>query len=253
MSILNQENLDKLKRDFIGRCSRSKGVDGFLEIPKALEIQPEKEWLNKKEISEEDIQKAICVYNQEKSFLSGFKVNRDELNKGKTERREFFYSLPEDVFPEYGGLHYPIIVRLTYLVMTPKESKSVLPPFYFCPEVDLFQDFDNGSLEEVKAEKTEDYGELLLIKFERIFDKEGDGYVEKSGAKSEEYLYQVRHNEKGTNVHNEMTVRKERGEYRAFMTIETDAHDDKGKAIEQMGRWLRRLGRGVEIGEVVAD
>lgn len=253
MSILNQENLDKLKRDFIGRCSRSKGVDGFLDIPKALEIQPEKEWLNTKEISEEDIQKAISVYNQEKSFLSGFKFDRDELNKGKTERREFFYSLPEDVFPEYGDLHYPIIVRLTYLVMAPKESKSVLPPFYFCPEIELFQDFGDGLFEKVKEEKTEDYGQLLLIKFERVFEKEGDGYVEKSGAKSEEHLYQVRHNEKGTNVHNEMIVRKEHGKYRAFMTIETDAHNDKDKAIEQIGRWLRRLGRGIEIGEVVAD
>lgn len=253
MSILNQQNLDKLKRDFIGRCSRSKGVDGFLEIPKALEIQPETEWLNTKEISEEDIQKAISVFNQEKSFLAGFKVDRDELNKGKTERREFLYSLPEDVFPEYGDLIYPIIVRLTYIVTTPKESKSVLPPFYFCPEVELFQDFGEGLFEKVKAEKTEDYGQLLLIKFERIFEKKGDGYVEKSGAKSEEFLYQVRHNEKGTNVHNEMIVRKERGEYRAFMTIETDAHSNKDNAIEQMGRWLRRLGRGVEIGEVIAD
>jgi len=253
MSILNQQNLDKLKRDFIGRCSRSKGNDGFLEIPKALEIQPEKEWLNTKEISEEDIQKAISVFNQEKSFLAGFKVNYEEVSKGKIERREFFYGLPEDVFPEYSELHYPIIVRLTYLVAMPKEDKSLLPSFYFCPEVDLFQDFDNGLLEEVKAEKTEDYGELLLIKFERIFDKEGNGYLEKSGAKSEEHLYQVRHNEKGTNVYNEMTVRKERGKYRAFMTIETDAHDDKGKTIEQMGRWLRRLGRGIEISEVIAD
>jgi len=253
MSILNQENLDKLKCDFIGRCSRSKGVDGFLEIPKALEIEPEKEWLNKKEISEEDIQKAISVFNEEKSFLVGFKVNRKDISEGKTERREFFYSLPEDVFPEYSGLIYPIIVRLTYLVATPKESKSVLPPFYLCPEVELFQDFGDGLFESVKAEKTEDYGQLLLIKFERIFGKDGDGYVEKSGAKSEEFSYQVRHNEKGTNVHNEMIVRKERGEYRAFMTIETDTHDDKDKAIEQMGRWLRRLGRGIEIGEVIAD
>lgn len=253
MSILKQENLDKLKRDFIGRCSRVKGNDGFLEIPASLVIEPEDEWLNKKEISEEDIQKAIDIFNQEKSFLSGFKVNREEISKGKIERRELLYSLPEDVFPEYSDLIYPIIVRLTYLVATPNESKSVLPPFYFCPEVELFQDFGDGLFEKVKAEKTEDYGELLLIKFERVFDKEGDGYVEKSGAKSEEHLYQVRHNEKGTNVHNEMTVCKERGKYRAFMTIETDAHDDKDKAIEQMGRWLRRLGRGIEIGEVITD
>lgn len=253
MSILSQENLDKLKRDFIGRCSRVKGNDGFLEIPASLVIEPEDEWLNKKEISEEDIQKAIDIFNQEKSFLSGFKVDRDELSKGKIERRELFYSLPEDVFPEYSDLIYPIIVRLTYLVATPNESKSVLPPFYFCPEVELLQDFGDGLFEKVKAEKTEDYGQLLLIKFERVFEKEGYGYVEKSGAKSEEHLYQVRHNEKGTNVHNEMIVRKERDKYRAFMTIETDAHDDKDKAIEQMGRWLRRLGRGLEIGEVIAD
>lgn len=253
MSILSQENLDKLKRDFIGRCSSSKGNGGFLEIPEKLTISPEAGWLNTKVISEEDIQKAISVFNQEKSFLSGFKVDRDELSKGKIERRELFYSLPEDVFPEYSDLIYPIIVRLTYLVATPNESKSVLPPFYFCPEVELFQDFGDGLFESVKAEKTEDYGQLLLIKFERIFQKDGNGYVEKCGAKSEEHFYQVRHNEKGTNVHNEMVVRKERGEYRAFMTIETDAHDSKDKAIEQMGHWLRRLGRGVEIGEVIAD
>lgn len=253
MSILKQENLDKLKRDFIGRCSRVKGNDGFLEIPASLVIEPEDEWLNKKEISEEDIQKAIDIFNQEKSFLSGFKVNREEISKGKIERREFFYSLPEDVFPEYSDLHYPIIVRITYLVATQNADKSVLPPFYFCPEVELLQYFNDGLFEKVKAEKTEDYGQLLLIKFERVFEKEGYGYVEKSGAKSEEHLYQVRHNEKGTNVHNEMIVRKERDKYRAFMTIETDAHDDKDKAIEQMGRWLRRLGRGLEIGEVIAD
>lgn len=253
MSILNQENLDKLKRDFIGRCSRSKVNSLPLEIPEHLKIEPEAEWLNKSTISEEDIHKAISIFNQEKSFLAGFKVNYEEVSQGKIERREFFYSLPEDVFPEYSELHYPIIVRLTYLVAMPKEDKSLLPSFYFCPEVELFQDFGDGLIEKVKAEKTEDYGQLLLIKFERVFEKDGNGYVEKSGAKSEEHLYQVRHNEKGTNVHNEMTVRKERGKYRAFMTIETDAHDDKGKAIEQMGRWLRRLGRGIEIGEVVAD
>lgn len=250
MDGFKETQLEQLKSDFVKRCSREKREDCFLEISSSLEIQPEESWLEKK-LTEEDIKYFIENFNQEKSFLFGFEVQREKLSN--IEFKTVFYSLPEKVFPEYDGLFYPIIVRLEYMVANLSDSKSK-PPFYFYPKITLLQDFD-GCLEEVKGKKYEDYAELLLLKFERIYDNKKDGgYLDSAGAKSIEYLYQIRHNDhKGTNVYNEMTLKKESGKYQAVMLMKTEKHETKEQAIEQLGRWSKRLGRGFEIATIKND
>lgn len=249
-----QSDIDQAKQDILTKCAFPRRDDCFLEMKlEAAEIYKEESEIPNAPISEEEVNKFIEIFNQNKSFLFGFKISKEDLSNIRKEKYE--YELNEEVFGLFYGTYMPIRVSVEYLVADVRTSEEkVKKGFYLYPIIELVQyendDYDSEP-EILIGNKHKDYGCLKLMEFKR--ESEDDST---RTTKSLKYVYHVMHNEpvQGTCVHNEMKVVKEQyKKYVASIEINSDGQDTKEAAIDQLGRWLRRLGRGLEIGEIRND
>lgn len=249
-----QSDIDQAKQDILTKCAFPRRDDCFLEMKlEAAEIYKEESEIPNAPISEEEVNKFIEIFNQNKSFLFGFKISKEDLSNIRKEKYE--YELNEEVFGLFYGTYMPIRVSVEYLVADVRTSEEkVKKGFYLYPIIELVQyendDYDSAP-EILIGNKHKDYGCLKLMEFKR--ESEDDST---RTTKSLKYVYHVMHNEpvQGTCVHNEMKVVKEQyKKYVASIEINSDGQDTKEAAIDQLGRWLRRLGRGLEIGEIRND
>lgn len=257
-----QSDIDQAKQDFLTKCTFPRKEDCFLEVKlESAEVYQEElsEDSNNsttnvidKIVSEEDINSFIELFNQKKSFLFGFKINKEDLSNIRKEKYE--YELNEEIFDRFHGTYMPIRVSVEYLVADVKINEEVKVGFHLYPIVELVQYNDenyDSAPNILVGDKHRDYGCLKLMEFKRESDDDSTRTT-----KSLKYVYHVMHNEpvQGTCVHNEMKVVKEQyKKYIASIEINSDGQDTKEAAIEQLGRWLRRLGRGLEIGEIRED
>lgn len=258
-----QSDIDQAKKDFLTKCTFPRRDDCFLEVKlESAEVYKEESPEDSDKgiakvfnnlVTEEDIDKFVKLFNKNKSFLFGFTICKEDLNNIRKEKYE--YELDEEVFGLFYGTYMPIRVSVEYLVVDVKTSEGkVKKDFYLYPIIELVQydddDFDSAP-KILVGDKHRDYGCLKLMEFAR--ESENDST---RTTKSLKYVYHVMHSEpvQGTCVHNEMKVIKEQyKKYVASVEINSDGQDTKEAAIEQLGRWLRRLGRGLEIGEIRED
>lgn len=243
-----QSDIDQAKQDLLTKCAFPRRDDCFLEMKlEAAEIYKEESEISDAPISEEEINKFVELFNQNKSFLFGFKISKEDLSNIRKEKYE--YELNEEVFGRFYGTYMPIRASVEYLVADVRTSEEkVKKGFYLYPIIELVQyendDYDSAP-EILVGNKHKDYGCLKLMEFKRESDNDSTRTT-----KSLKYVYHVMHNENGTCVHNEMKVVKEQyKKYVASIEVNSDGQDTKEAAIEQLGRWMRRLGRGLEIGE----
>lgn len=249
-----QSDIDQAKQDFLTKCTFPRKEDCFLEVKlETAETYKEENELPDAPISEEEVNKFVELFNQNKSFLLGFNISKENLSNIRKEKYE--YELNEEIFGRFYGTYMPICISVEYLIADVKVNEDeVRKDFYFWPIVELIQyhDEDYDSAPKILVgDKHRDYGCLKLMEFAR--ESENDST---RTTKSLKYVYHVMHNEPvlGTCVHNEMKVVKEQyKKYVASIEINSDGQDTKEAAIEQLGRWLRRLGRGIEIAETRDD
>lgn len=245
---LKKEEVNQIKLDFINKCTRESDKDCRLIVPEKLVWKtssfPMDNIEDKDEINDV-IKKQIDVFNKERSFLFDFKIDeKDIVDTSKVFTSVVLYEMPKEIFPEYSDSSYPLYIRVTNIVADIKGDVNK-ESFYLPAIVDIVDEDEYV----VEGEDVSDYGELLLLSFKRNFDVK-ENYKSEKGV---EFVYELRHNEKGRNIYNEVTIKKEFGRYKAFMEIATDAHETKDEALKQLGRWLRALGRAEEIAVVKED
>lgn len=245
---LKEEEVNQIKLDFINKCTRESDKDCRLIVPEKLvwktSLFPMDNIEDKDEMNAV-IKKQIDVFNKERSFLFGFKIDeKDIVDTSKVFASVVLYEIPKEVFAEYCSSSFPLYIRVKHIIIdingdVNKES------FYLPAIVDIVDEDEYV----VEGENISDYGELLLLSFKREYEQK-ENYKSEKGL---EFVYELRHNERGRNIYNDVTIKKEFGKYKAFMEIETDAHETKDEAINQLGRWLRALGRAEEIAVVKED
>ena len=245
---LKKEEVNQIKLDFINKCSRESDKDCQLIVSEKLVWKtatfPIDNIEDKTNINER-IKKQVDIFNNERSFLFGFKIDeKDIVDLSKVLVSVVFYEMPKEVFPKYSDSSYPLYIKVTNIIVD--IDGEVNKEAFYLPAIIEIVDEDEYV---VKGEDVSDYGELLLLSFKRNFEVK-EKYKSEKGV---EFVYELRHNEQGRNIYNDITIKKEFGKYKAFMEIETDNHETKDDAIKQMGRWLRALGRAEEIAVVKED
>lgn len=245
---LKEEEVNQIKSDFINKCTRESDKDCRLIVSEKLIWKTESFPINNIEDKDEmkaRIEKQIDIFNDERSFLFGFKIDESDItDPSKVFVSVAFYEMPKEVFSKYLNSSYPLYIRVTNIVVDIKGEVNK-DAFYLPAIIDIVDEDEYV----VEGDNISDYGELLLLSFKREYEQK-ESYKSEKGL---EFVYELRHNERGNNIYNDIIIKKEFGKYKAFMEIETDKHETKDEAIKQMGRWLRALGRAQEIAVVKED